>query len=77
MIKLLGIVVFGFILTGCAALQTLTGKAATVNDEALNTAEWTICYAASIGAIRRKYSTPEKAKVWRELCSTGEFSPEE
>lgn len=77
MYKLLGIAVVVFTLTGCTALEKITGKASTVNDEALNTAEWTICYAASIGSIRRKYSTPEKAKVWRELCSTGEFSPEE
>lgn len=77
MIKLFSVVVFALTLTGCAAFDVATGKAANINDEALNAAEWTICYAASIGAIRRKYSTPDKAKVWRELCSTGEFTPAE
>lgn len=54
----------------------MADKASEINDEALNTAEFTICHGASVGSIRRHYGSPEKSKIWAELCnSVDDFSP--
>lgn len=56
-------------LTSCAALDSFKGKAADFNDESLLSAEFTICKAASIGSVMRRYGgSEEKAKAWKELC---------
>jgi uncharacterized lipoprotein len=69
--------VFGLI-SGCGTIEKVISKGAEVNDKALNAAEFTICKGATVGSIRRHYSTAEQAKVWRDLCnSIDDFSPEE
>jgi hypothetical protein len=64
------------ILSGCAVLDPLIGKAAKVNDGALKAAEFSICNGASIGSVKRRFNTPELAKLWRELCEEKQgFTP--
>ena len=41
---------------------------AQVMDEGLNNAEWYICQAASIGAVRRRYGKPGLSDAYRTLC---------
>lgn len=55
-------------LSGCTAAAGLVEKAADVNDEAIRSAEFTICSGASIGAVRRQYDTTDKVAAWRKLC---------
>jgi hypothetical protein len=67
-------------LNGCSTLgpavdQAIAG-AAKANDEAIRSAEFTLCSGASVGAVRRAYGSPERAKVWQDLCnSTDQFIP--
>ncbi len=44
-------------------------KGAEVADELLLTAEWTLCYAATVGSIKRRYGmTVEQANLYRQFC---------
>ncbi len=64
------------LLSSCSILSGITDKASEVNDAALNTAEFTICHGASVGSVRRHYGSPEKSKIWAELCnSVDDFNP--
>ena len=55
--------------SGCGTIEKIVGAAAEINDESLLSAEFTICRAASIGSVIRRYGTTDKAKAWRELCT--------
>ena len=55
-------------MSGCAALGSVVQQGARANDEALASAEFTICRGASVGSVMRKYNTEEKALAWQELC---------
>ncbi len=59
------------ILSGCASYQAgIAAKGAEVADELLTTAEWQVCYAASVGSIKRRYGmTVERANLYKEFCS--------
>ena len=58
------------LLSGCETMSKIMDFAGDVNDEALISAEATICRAASIGSVLRRYDTEEKAKAWKELCTS-------
>ena len=63
-------------LTGCSALGSMINRAAKVNDDALKAAEFSICNGASVGSVKRRFNTPELAKLWRELCEENQgFTP--
>jgi len=66
-VKILVLVVL-LSLTGCSVLGSAVGKAAKVNDDVLKAAEFSICNGASVGSVKRRFNTPELAKLWRELC---------
>lgn len=60
--------------SGCAYVPLAVDKGAKLNDEAVKSAEFTICNAASIGSIRRAYG--DRIEVWKNLCSQGNrFEP--
>jgi len=64
------------LLSSCSMLSGMVDKVSEINDEALNTAEFTICHGATVGSIRRHYGSPEKSKIWAELCnSVDDFNP--
>ena len=52
-------------ISGCT---TIANKAADWNDDALKTSEFTICRAASVGAVLRRYNTKELSQAWVKLC---------
>ena len=55
------------VISGCAELKMAVGTyGAQASDEALSTAMWTMCAASPIGAIERRFNTPE-LKAAREL----------
>lgn len=54
---------------GCSTIKRVTGLAASTNDEAVSTAKFTLCNAASVGSIKRQFDTPEKVQTWKELCN--------
>lgn len=68
--KMLIVLILTFLLLGCNTVGKLLDVAADVNDESLLSAEFTICHAASVGSVIRRYGTTDKAKAWRELCTT-------
>ena len=60
------------VLSGCVmsldtARDTISAKGADAMDQLLVDAEWFMCYGASIGAIKRKYSG-DKADAYNRLC---------
>lgn len=57
------------LLPGCSTLSSLLNTASEANDNALLAAEVTICRAASIGSILRRYDSDAKARAWKELCT--------
>lgn len=69
--KIFILVIAAVLLSGCAAMDMFKEKAAELNDEGLISAEFTICKAASIGSIMRRYGlSEEKAKAWKVLCTS-------
>jgi hypothetical protein len=62
-----------FTLTGCAEWGAVKSSIAThgarIADEELVTARWLTCEAATVGAVRRKYSgDPEGLAAWQGFC---------
>lgn len=68
------------LLSGCAGWQVVQAgvarNGALVADEALETAEWAVCEAPTMGAWQRRYgSQPDRAEAWRRLCSRDAAKP--
>lgn len=71
----------GFTPEGNLVRDTVKQAGAQAFDEGLANAEWFICNAATIGAIRRRYGKSEDmAQTYRRLCEgagdTRLFEPE-
>lgn len=60
-------------LTACAGWETVqgtvAGKGAQAADEFLQSGEWVVCEAATVGAVNRKYGLdPAKTQAWKDYC---------
>ena len=57
-------------LPGCLTSQKeLADKGAAVMDNALEIALWEMCYAASIGSLRREFNDDyDRIRSWQNLC---------
>lgn len=59
-------------LTGCAQYgmvkKVVAENGEQAKDEALEAAEWYMCNAASVGAVKRRYTTPEQVASYNVLC---------
>ncbi len=61
------------VLSGCGQGVAIRNAGAVAEDQLIDTAEWSICNAASVGSVRRKYgSDEEKAAAWRVICRSGD-----
>ena len=56
-------------LSGCSTISGLLDKAAGANDTAIDGAIFTVCQAASVGSIKRKFNTPELMAKYNVICS--------
>jgi uncharacterized protein YceK len=68
------------LLAGCSSWNTMQSAAsiqgAKVADEELETAEWGVCMAPTVGAWQRRYgNAPTKAEGWAKLCSKPAITP--
>jgi len=68
------ITLLALLLAGCAEYTAISnsvkGTGAAAYDQALSDAEFVICYAASVGSVRRRYGvTQEMADTYHKLCS--------
>ncbi len=59
----------GFTPQGDALRAAVANRAAQAYDEGLENAVWFVCRAASIGSVKRRWSTPDAARTYREFCS--------
>ncbi len=71
--RTLFILLTGLLLSGCSNLdaprQAAMIKGAEAADRALIYAEWELCYAATVGSIKRRYGrTLERANTYQDLC---------
>jgi hypothetical protein len=63
------LVFVAFSMAGCAAIVPAVQKVRAANDAVLGAAEFEICEAATIGAVKRRYGQDKvKARAWRDLC---------
>lgn len=62
-------------LSACSTMGRLADIGKEVNDEALKTSEFTICKAASVGSIVRRFNTKELATAWINLCASPNTLP--
>lgn len=67
--KLILAVTMAITLSGCTAVGSIAQKGATANDSIVDAAIFTLCQGASIGAIKRRFDTPEKATTLSKLCT--------
>ena len=61
------------LLGACTSVQTVKDtiavKGAQTSDQVLIDAEWWVCSAATVGAVKRRYgTTAERADLYREFC---------
>lgn len=66
------------LLAGCmgGARDVIAERGAEASDQGLQDAEWYLCHASPVGAIKRRYGTsPERVEAYRELCSTSTAEP--
>jgi uncharacterized lipoprotein len=58
------------VLSGCTSAEVGLRQAKGVADDALNAAEFTLCQAATVGSIKRRYgNNPAKLQAWSFLCA--------
>ena len=57
-------------LTAGCSLSDIGIKGAEINDTAVDTAVFTLCWGASIGSIRREFG--DKPEIWKELCASAD-----
>lgn len=57
-------------LSGCQTAGLVVGKVRDANDNAVKSAEFTLCEAMPIGAIKRNYQGA-RAKTYAEFCDSG------
>ena len=65
------------VLAGCSSahLRVATDAAARANDDVVESAMFAMCRGASVGSIRRKFNTHDKAQLWLRLCAESVFTP--
>ena len=59
------LLLIALLLSGCSVIAE---KGATASDAAVDTAMFTLCHGASVGAIEREFNTAERAKLRAKLC---------
>ena len=68
--KLLLVILASAVLSGCVQFNAMvTSYGAQAAKQALTVAEYTLCDASPVGAIRARYNDPEKMAAWQALCS--------
>jgi hypothetical protein len=72
-IKMFVVAIMMSVVFGCSSMggyvNTAVSRGVELNDGAVTAAEFTLCYGASVGSIRRSFGTPARAKVWTDLCN--------
>ena len=71
MMKIL--ILLPLLLSGCSIVDKAVVVGAKANDELVDGSITTICNAASVGSIKRKFNTKQMKDVWNELCATEDF----
>jgi len=61
--------------TSCGMFQQIATKGAEASDDVLRDAIWVICNASPVGAVKRKFDTPELVQAYNTLCVSQEQLP--
>lgn len=74
--KFLGSFIIVVMLSGCEQFSIIQGviaiSGAKASDRALSSCSWEVCIASPIGAIERKFDTPEKLATYQEFCEVAQ-----
>lgn len=66
----------GFTSQGNLVRQGVKTYGAQAMDEGLANAEWFVCFAASVGSIRRKYGvSADRAAAYNDFCPASQTNP--
>ena len=64
-------------LAACAELTSLRSAVGRYGEQASNAALhdalWTICAATPVGAIKRRFNTPERIAIYAAICDDSEL----
>jgi hypothetical protein len=74
--RLIIVSVVAMLVAGCGSFGRLQERGAEVADQGLEGGVWTICYAASIGSIRRRFGTSADRAAAYELFCEAEWNLE-
>ena len=73
MLKLGFALALGLMLGACEYTDGAKVKGAGLADKGLTEAEWLLCYAATIGSVKRRYGqTVERASTYKQFCDGSE-----
>lgn len=68
----LAIIALVLVLSGCAGYSSFkllaAEEGARVADEALEAAIWHVCKASPVGAVMRRFNTPELRAAYTTIC---------
>lgn len=63
------VVILLLVLAGCSTYRNIAAtQGAEAADAALEAAEWTLCNAAPVGAVTRRYQTQELQEAYNTIC---------
>jgi len=72
--RILLILVLGLSVSGCVGFNTLRKSVglygADAADQALDTSLYGVCKGTTVGAINRRFKTPEEKDAWLAFCAT-------
>lgn len=72
MLRLTAFLTLALLMTGCSAAAAYRVAAAETGadaaDQTLASAEWVLCNAAPVGAVKRRYNTDDKRDAYNTLC---------
>ena len=63
------------LLEGCSWFEVIAGEGADASDEVLKDSIWIMCNATPVGAVKRKFNTPELVSAYDTICSSQEKLP--
>jgi hypothetical protein len=68
-IKLIALVLTVLLVTSCGVYRAMIAqRGAEISDAALDSAIWTICNATPVGAITRRFNSPELRQAYQVIC---------
>ena len=69
------VLIFFMLTSGCGFFGVISEKGAKASDELLRDSIWAMCNATPVGAVKRKFNTPDLVSAYDTICSSQDKLP--